>query len=114
MFVASCVECIVLKVYKVFTNQQNDAKDHRQSCKLPIKLTTETMQICGQKEVKKLYILRFLLVLQFLFEVVLRSKMCNFLNKNFLPTTVCIDYVVGETETYQYTDHTNKTHVFSK
>ena len=52
MFVASCVECIVLKVYKVFTNQQNDAKDHRQSCKLPIKLTTEIMQICGQKEVK--------------------------------------------------------------
>ena len=31
MLLASCVECIILKVYKVFTDQQNDAKDHRQS-----------------------------------------------------------------------------------
>ena len=37
--------------------------------------------------------------------------MRNFLNNNFF---LCIDYVVGETETYQYTDHANETHVFPK
>ena len=27
MFLTSCVECIILKVYKVLTNEQNDAKE---------------------------------------------------------------------------------------
>ena len=31
VLLTSYVECIILKVCKVFTNQQNDAKDHRQS-----------------------------------------------------------------------------------
>ena len=44
----------------------------------------------------KTYMFRFLLVVKFPFEVVLRPKMRNFRHKNFC---LCIDYIVGETET---------------